>query len=500
MLITDPNQINNVFAQARADELLQNWKLTPATLAHKVSRGAWIPKPFLMKVSLKIAQTIAKGNGRLLVSWPPRHGKSELITVNTPLWVMENFSGKQIVISSYGADLSTDFGRKIRDILTDPNNAELLSSRIRSDSKRLAKFQLLDNTSVTSVGLGGPITGRGADILLIDDYIKEIKEAMSQAHRDYVYDWFTTTAMSRLEPGATVIIIATRWHRDDLIGRLLRDFSDEWEYIRIPAIAEAGDPFGREVGEPLFPERQPLERLQEQRRLNGSFFFNAIYQQNPQAEEDKKADKAWLQPVTTVHRPEEYMWARIWDMAGTYGDGDYTSGMLLGHHPTTKRNVIQNVLRKRMGPKDTKELVRMTAELDGRHVPVIIEQEPGSSGKAVVEHYRDDVLPEFQVFASPAVQTKYVRAHPALAAAEAGKVDYLAEQAWNKNFLDEFDNFPDDTVPNDQVDCLAIGYNFLTKGKKASPSWGRDTTPQDVQSVASHPQSQAQVTGVVFGR
>jgi len=467
-----------------------------------MTRGAWIPKPFLLNVSLKIAQTIARGGGRLIVSWPPRHGKSKLITINTPLWVMENFPNKQIVISSYGADLSTDFGREIRDILTDPDNQDLLDSRLRKDSKRLAKFQMESGTSITSVGLGGPITGRGADVLLIDDYIKEIKEAMSQVHRDYVYNWFTTTAMTRLEPGATVIIVATRWHRDDLIGRLLKNFPGEWEHICIPALAKADDAFGRQPGEPLFPERQSLERLEEMRRLLGSFFFNAIYQQDPQSEEDKRAHAAWLKPTKEINRRETLMWVRSWDLAGTYGDGDYTSGMLIGYDPQTRITYIDNIIRKRMGAKDTKMFVRSTAELDGVHTPIVIEQEPGSSGKAVIEHYRNDLLPEYRVFSDLTTKAKYVRAHPVLAAAEAGKVYYVDNQAWNKPFLDEFDNFSGDGEGfDDQVDCLAMAYNFVTKGRKASPTWGRFSDDKKIATAPlDKPRDNRQVTGVVFGR
>lgn len=491
----------NIFAEARTEELLANWKLTPATFAYTMSRGSWIPKDFLMKVSLKIATAIARGNGRLIVSWPPRHGKSELITVNTPMWVMENFPGKQIVICSYGADLSTDFGRKIRDMITDPDNEELLDSKLRKDSKRLAKFMMEDKTSLTSVGIGGPITGRGADILLLDDYIKSIKEAESQTQRDFIYNWFTTTAMSRLEPGATVIIVATRWHRDDLIGRLLRDFPDEWDYVRLPAIAEKNDPLGRELGSPLFPERQPLVRLQEQRRLLGSFYFNAIYQQNPMAEEDKKASAAWLRATNGNDFPrKEMLWARIWDFAGTYGHGDYSSGMLLGYHPPTRTALVDNILRKRMGAKEIKALVRQTAENDGVGVPIVLEQEPGASGKAVVEHYMNDVLPEYRVVADTAAvagERKYVRAHPVLAAAESGKIYYLDGQSWNKPFLSEFDVFPnvDGQHFDDQVDCLAMGFNFLTKDRKNSPSWGRRKS-----GLVIPERDLSQVTSCVFGR
>ena len=136
---------------------------------------------------------------------------------------------------------------------------------------------------MVSVGLGGAITGRGADVLLIDDYIKEIKEALSTTTREYIWNWFTTTAFTRLEPGGTCIIIATRWHHDDLIGRILKhNPGGAWDYIHIPAEAMENDLLGRAVGEPLFPERYPIEVLRERKAVLGSFFYNALYQQIPE--------------------------------------------------------------------------------------------------------------------------------------------------------------------------------------------------------------------------
>ena len=132
-----------------------------------------------------------------------------------------------------------------------------------------------------ATGIGGAITGRGADLLLVDDYLKNAKDASSETIRDDIYHWFVSTAMSRLEPGGTVIILATRWHQDDLIGRLLEQAPDVWEYIRIPAIAEENDPLKRAPGEALWPERYNVEWLESQKALFGPYFWAALYRQDP---------------------------------------------------------------------------------------------------------------------------------------------------------------------------------------------------------------------------
>src|SRR5690606_11634205 len=198
---------------------------------------------------------------------------------------LENYGRKNLILCSYGAELSTDFGRQIRDIIQD--NEHLLNVRIRPDAERVNNWLTQQGGAMRSVGLGGPITGRGADVLIIDDYIKEIKEALSTVHREYIWNWFVTTAFTRLEPGGTVIIVATRWHHDDLIGRILKNFPGEFTNIVIPAISEKQTPdiLGRPIGEPLFPERYPLGpgpgSLLERKNVLGSFFFNALYQQRP---------------------------------------------------------------------------------------------------------------------------------------------------------------------------------------------------------------------------
>ncbi len=461
--------------------LLNDWRLTPATFAQKISRGSWIAKPFLQKISAKVAMGIARGNARIIISAPPRHGKSELTSVNMPAWVLERFPSYPVILATYGADLSVGFGRRVRDIFLDEQNQQILRTRIRRDSSRVAAFQTDQGGSMYSVGLGGPITGRGAKVLLIDDYIKEIKEALSPAYRDYIWNWFVTTAYTRLEPGGSVIIVATRWHSDDLIGRILKNFPGEWEYIEVPAIAGENDLMGRAPGEPLFEERYPLSRLNELRTTLGSIFFQALFQQRPVDETSKLSDGNWLRIVDTVPHKQLKL-ARVWDCASTPDGGDYTVGALCGWDASTADFYILNIIKKQLSPGGVEILIRSTALADGTDVEVYIEQEPGSSGKALVEHFTTTVLPEFTVKPVPATKTKVIRAQPLLAAAEAGRVNLLTGP-WVDAYIAEFDSFPG--VFDDQVDTTSAGYTLLSGRKVYSAAWGRNKkTPTAANSRA----------------
>jgi predicted phage terminase large subunit-like protein len=486
----DPNNISPL-EQQRLQTMMGNYKLTPMTLGMKLNPRL-IPSKFQALVSAKVAHTIAKGNGRLIISAPPRHGKSELITKNTPIWTLENFGQKNVILCTYGAQLSTDFGRKIRDIVQ--NNTHLLDMRIRQDAHRVDNWLTDKGGAMMSVGVGGPITGRGADVLLIDDYIKEIKEALSQNHRDYLWEWFQTTAFTRIEPGGSCIIIATRWHDDDLIGRILKhNPGGNWEQLIIPAIAEppgynAKDPathhfvdiLGRKYGEALFPERYDTKALLERKQVLGTFFFNAMFQQRPENEDAKLTDKSWLKYFSSLAELQNFSrlkFTRCWDLAATEDGGDWTVGVLCAYDEVTDDFYVLNVKRFQASPGGVERLVRQTALEDGPAVTVGIEQEPGSSGKALVHAYRERVLHGFQVYANPTHNNKVLRAQPWLANVEAGKT-HLLTAGWNQPFVDEYDAFPGGEH-DDQIDPTAAAYVHMSGKKRLSIAWGRDADAND---------------------
>lgn len=496
------------------NQITADWKLTPATFAHRISRGTWIPAPHLMYISSRVAKTVARGNGRIIISAPPRHGKSQLTSIYMPAWLLERFPSYKTILTGYGSDLVTGFSRQVRDIFTAQDNTDLLTTRIRRDSSRVEAFLterdgVITDGGMYAVGLGGAITGRGANVLLIDDYIKEIKEALSPAYRDYIWNWFVTTAFTRLEPNGTCIIIATRWHSDDLIGRILNNFPGQWEYIELPAIAEENDIIGRKVGEALFPERYSVDKLEELRETLGTVFFQALYQQKPVDETSKITDSAWLKIEAAIPEADlkTVKRARVWDLAATPDGGDYTVGSLCAYNKASNRFWVENVIREQMSPEQVERKVRSTALADGEDVKVYIEQEPGSSGIALVSHYARNVIPEFTVEGVPVVTNKLVRAQPYLAAAEGGKVTLLSG-SWNTAYKREFDSFPGGAY-DDQIDTTAAAYQKLSGKRVYSANWGRVAKTPGAQNSLDLRRAQfrhatghapKRISGATFGR
>jgi len=328
------------------------WRLTPATLASRISNGEWEAARHLLYLSAQIAYHLARGNARLIISMPPRHGKSELTSCWTPVWCLDQWPEKEILTISYGADLAEEFGQKVRDIILEDSSEEgahMLNVKIRKDSARVNRFKTTAGGGMRSVGLGGAVYGRGADILLLDDYYKNIEEAMSEAHRESVLKWFSTVGMSRLHKGGSAIIIATRWGVEDLSAAMLRLTGKRWTEISLPAFAlgteefpapspDYVDPLGRAPGEPLWPEHFDEERLRELLETMGSFLFSGIYQQRPRKVSSKHFQRQWIKIVDELPPPHRRRQLRSWDLAGTPEE----SSVALSRFTTTPKSTSLN--------------------------------------------------------------------------------------------------------------------------------------------------------------
>ncbi len=472
------------------------WRLTPATLAHFITKGEWQAARHLLYISSLITSALARGNARLIVSMPPRHGKSELLSTWTPVWALERDPKTRIILSSYGSDLATDFGRKVRDIiLTNEMDNGPLRTRLRKDSLQVGRFLTTSGGGMYSVGVGGPITGRGADLLLTDDYIKNAKDASSNTIREDIFDWFTSTAMTRLEPGGSAIILATRWNIDDLIGRLMTHTQEVWTHIVLPAFAEEDDPLGREVGEALWPERYSKASLNTIYDNLGTYFWQSLYQQAPIPRVAGLMQAGWISPVDILPHKSRLRFVRHWDLASTPEGGDWTVGLQMAEDLTTGIYYITDVVRGQFSPAEIETLIAATAEADGREVQVTIEQEPGSAGKIVIDHYVRNVLKGFPVRGERATGDKFIRAQPFFAAAEAGSIRIM-KATWNKVLLEELELFPE-APHDDQVDGISGAFNALNNKRYRGTTWGRK--PRDPKKgIPSAPGKLIQ--GVVFGR
>jgi predicted phage terminase large subunit-like protein len=240
----------------------------------------------LAAIDQAIVETISGRTAPILViEAPPRHGKSELVSRYLPAWYLGIFPDRRVMLAGYGATFARSWGRKARSLLVEHGRL-WFGIEVSSDERAASEWGLCGwPGGMLTAGVGGPLTGRGAHLLIVDDPIKNAEQARSQTIRDNHWDWWQSTASTRIEPGGCAIIIATRWHHDDLSGRLIQASATgdgtPVRRLRLPAIAEEKDPLGRAPGEALWPERWPIDRLEEIRLEKDAGWWQAMYQQRP---------------------------------------------------------------------------------------------------------------------------------------------------------------------------------------------------------------------------
>ena len=304
-------------------------------------------------------------------------------------------------------------------------------------------------------GVGGPITGRGGDLLIIDDPHKNWKEAQSETIRKSIIDWFNSTAYTRLEPNASIIIVQTRWHERDLAGYCISEHKDNWREIRLPAIAEADDMIGRGVGCALSPQRFNIERLRTIRQSLGSYMWNGLYQQSPMSPEGGTFKSEWwqfynLSPADMAKKCKIIQ--QSWDTAVKKHDkAAFTCGQTWGI--IDKSLYLLHVYRDRVEYPALKKAIKNQAK-HWNPSRVLIEDK--SSGQQVLQDLKKDE--EVKQYNLRGVKTtdgdKLVRAQLAAGRVEAGFVHLPRNASWIDVFLNELTNFPNSAF-SDQVDALS---------------------------------------------
>ena len=398
---------------------------------------------------------------------PPRHGKSELCSKYLPAWYLGTFPDRRVIFGSYEADFAAGFGRAARTILDE--HGWMFGQKVAKDSSAANRWDVAGRGGgMQTAGVGGPFTGKGAHLLIIDDPVKGYEEAASETWRNKTWEWWLQNVYTRIEPGGAAIVIATRWHEDDLIGRILAQMQEpgqeQWRNVCLPAIAEDGDALGRKPGEALWPARYDEAGLDRIKQTLGSHRFSALYQQKPTPAEGGLFRREWLRIVDAVPTGMKNF-VRAWDKGGTEGDGDYTVGVLMGEHEG--RFYILDVVRGQWSAGKRDDNIDLTASLDessyGNNVQIWFEQEPGSGGKQSAE-ISISRLRGYRVHAEPATGDKVIRAEPLAVQFEAGNV-FILKAAWNKLFTDELLVFPNG-AHDDQVDAAGLAFRKLAKPRK----------------------------------
>jgi predicted phage terminase large subunit-like protein len=292
-------------------------------------------------------EAIANGTlKRLIICMPPRHTKSEFGSFHLPAWFLGQFPGKKVIQASHTAELSVGFGRKVRNLVdTDQYKDIFPELELRSDSKAAGRWDTSNGGSYFAIGIGGAVTGKGADLLIIDDpHDEQEGQSGDPAVFDHAYEWYTSGPRQRLQPGGAIVIIATRWSKRDLIGQVLKASSmrqgvDEWEVIEFPAIMPSGNP--------LWPEFWPIEELEAIKAEIPIHKWEAQYQQNPVSEGAALVKREWWKLWEQKEAPPCQYLIQSWDTAFLKTQrADYSACTTWGvfYHPDDNGNMQANII------------------------------------------------------------------------------------------------------------------------------------------------------------
>lgn len=381
---------------------------------------------------------------RLIIQMPPRHGKSSIGTIRLPAYLLEQNPKLRIISGAYNQDLADNFSRQTR---------RIASSRMKLaiDRNAAGEWETPYGGGMRAAGVGCGITGFGANLGLIDDPVKSREEANSPTFRDRVYNWYTDDFYTRLEPGAAIILIMTRWQVDDLAGRILQsDDGPNWEVINLPALAEKNDPLGRVEGEALCPERYDVAKLHELRQVLGAS-FQSLYQQRPSAVEGAIFKREYWQ----YYKVAPTFNLRVLSIDTAFKakkQNDYSVINFYG-----KTNTASYMVDRWKARVEYPELKRAVIECANNFKPHEILIEDKASGQSLIQELRRGTnLPIKPV----QVDTdKVARANASVGFIEAGKLLLPESAPWLLDYLDTMAAFPNG-AHDDDIDATA---QFLSR-------------------------------------
>jgi len=464
----------------------------------------WIHHDVCRRLKKFMRAVEAGESPRLMLFMPPRHGKSLLASDYFPSWVLGHHPEFEIIASSYAVSLPLGFSRKVRARVRDKAYQTLFPGTVLDPENSAAEgWMTMVGGGYIAAGVGGGITGKGAHILIIDDPIKDSEEADSETVREKIWDWYGSTAGTRLAPGGGVLVIQTRWHDDDLSGRLIMQMKelreqeipgeeiDNWEIISYPAIAtqdeyltsdgriinpeeepesvKAPGRYLRRKDEALHPDRFPLPALKRKRRGMQPRHWSALYQQNPVPDEGAFFTKDMLR-LNIAHPALTHMKLyAAWDLAiGERQTNDYTVGVVGGLDYNDQIHII-DVIRGRM---DTFRIAEAILDVYAKYGLEKIGIERGQLELAIRPQLRKRqrerrLYPTYDETLTP-ISDKEIRARPLQGRMQQGMVYFPQNQPWLETVRHEMLRFPGG-VHDDIVDALAWLVRMMMKEAPPTP-------------------------------
>lgn len=481
---------------------------SPADLALYVTHGEWLfPKHLQIFNDAVVELSNDKING-LIVCMPPRHGKSLFGSYYVPAWWIGKHRDSRVILSSYEAGFAASWGRKVRNLLQEYGEM-LFGVIISSDSKAAHRWDIENaQGGMNTAGAGGAITGKGANLFIIDDPIKNSEEANSQLIRDKLWEWYLSTVETRLEPQGKQLIIQTRWHEDDLAGRLINEINEgkryRWKVLSFPALCEEKhidkkvstkngkririrkrDFLGRKEGEALWPDRYPQKYLDnlknrwdhDEAKL-GPYWFSALYQQRPTPMEGDIFRRSWFRyykehkeylnfengKLSKLKKDDLNVIVAV-DLATSMKESaDYTVFSCWGHYRESNLLFLLDVFRERVSGADHEEELK---NFCAKNNPNIILVEAVQYQQALAQSAVRSGLPVFEVRPKG---DKLARALSFASFVKAGQVFFPGNVSWINPLLEELTTFPQATH-DDFVDTCSIISNHIMLGYSAGVCW-----------------------------
>lgn len=404
-------------------------------------------------------EAVVRGEvARLALFLPPGSAKSTYASILFPPWFLAHKPNASIIAASHTQELAEKWGRRVRNLVG--QNSEVLGVGIAGDSSAAGRWETSAGGEYFSAGVGGSVTGRRADLAIIDDPIRSREDADSQTIRDKQWDWWRFDLQTRLKPGAGVILIQTRWHDDDLAGRILNEEPDRWRIVKLPMEATANDdPLGRSLGEPLWPEWFNDDMRLDAKR--DARVWSALYQQEPTPEEGDYFKAEWIVPVQSLPPLAEMRVYGGSDYAVTSDGGDYTVHAVVGLDPDENMYLL-DIWRKQAA---SDEWVEAWCDLVTKWKPIGWAEEHGQI-KSGVGPFLERRARERRAFCAreqfPTRGDKAVRAQSIRGRMALRGLRVAANASWRSEFVSELLRFPAG-VHDDQVDAIGLVGQLLDK-------------------------------------